>query len=218
MNPASDSNNECDVPINVNAERDLSGMHEIPDIKKSLRAFCGDPSEFLSWEKSVERYSQIFRQADIALESYNTPLNWPKISKCLTLHYAEKGNLGTLEYQMTTLMQGNNSIHEFYQIVYHHLFFILNKLSSMKMGRESLRNMRQCYEDKLLDTFVRGLNGDLPQALHFCLKLQNIDYKTQHANNLDNSHLQRNFSNVSPPVPPKEFNPQASCNTPNSET
>lgn len=52
MNLASDSNNEYDVPINVNSQRDLSDVDKIPDVVKSLRTFTGDPNEFLPWRKS----------------------------------------------------------------------------------------------------------------------------------------------------------------------
>lgn len=201
---------------NVDAEDDiqLTGLDKIPDVVKSLRTFSGEPSEFGSWKKSVERIitlyehlkgtpkyygiltsirNKIIGTADIALESYNTPLNWKEISKCLTLHYADKRDIGTLEYQMTTLVQHNQSIPEFYQCVYQHLSLILNKLASMDMGNESLTIMTETYRDKALDTFVRGLKGDLPrllsmrepedlpEALHLCLKLENIDYRIQHS-------------------------------------
>jgi hypothetical protein len=223
-----------DFDFNIDDESDLSDMEKIPDIVKSLREFSGDPSEYGSWKKSVERILVIYNSlknstkyyailnvirnkivgnADIALESYNTPLNWEKISKCLNLHYADKRDLGTLEYQMTTLIQRNDmNVNAFYQAVYQHLSLILNKLSSMDMSQESLNVMTQAYRDKALDTFVRGLKGDLPrllsvkepedlpQALHLCLKLQNVDYRIQHSHN-----VQQNRYFHAPPVPPKKM-------------
>lgn len=211
LNPEPQISNDMDQPIDRGL--DLEGMDKIPDIVKSLRDFSGQPGQFGSWKKSVDRIlkaydhlkgtpkyygilnvirNKITGDADIALESYNTPLNWEKISKCLTLHYADKRDIGTLEYQMTTLVQKNDTIYEFYQAVYHHLSLILNKLSSMEMSQESLNIMTKAYRDKALDTFIRGLRGDLPrllsmrepmdlpQALHLCLRLQNIDYHIQH--------------------------------------
>ncbi|CAD7091700.1 unnamed protein product [Hermetia illucens] len=150
------------------------------------------------------------------VESYNTPLNWDKIAKCLTLHYADRRDVGTLEYQMTTLVQENSSIHEFYQNVYHHLSLILNKLSCMVMGPESLQNMTQSYRSKALDTFVRALNGDLPtllsisrptdlpQAFQLCQKLQNVNYRTQLAHG-SQSTMRKHFFQT-PPLPPKRNN------------
>ena len=229
--PNLSGDDDQDQIININTDRNLADMDKIPDVVKSLREFSGQPGEFSSWKKSVDRILTIYEHlkgtpkyygilsvirnkivghADIALESYNTPLNWRKISKCLTLHYADKRDLGTLEYQMTTLVQGTQTASEFYQMVYQHLSLILNKLSCMEMSRESLNNMTQAYRDKALDTFVRGLKGDLPrllsikepedqpQALHLCLKLQNVDYRTQYANSSQNT-LRR--SQQPPPIP-----------------
>ncbi len=64
------------------------------------------------------------------------------------------------------------------------------------MGSEALHMMTQSYRNKALDTFIRGLNGDLPrllgirepadlpQALHLCMKLDNQNYRTNHAQNI----------------------------------
>lgn len=230
LNP--DTNDDVDQSIdsqNVNsAEAD-----KVPDLVKSLKEFSGQPEEFNSWKKSVERIlhvyghtrgtpryyailsvirNKIVGHADIALESYNTPLNWDSILKCLNMHYADKRDLGTLEYQLTTLIQGHNTIPDFYQMVYQHLSLILNKLSSSEMGQESLRNMTKAYREKALDTFVRGLKGDLPrllsirepvdlpQALHLCLKLENVDYRQRHALNHGSSR------NNTPPIPARRTN------------
>lgn len=206
-------------------------MDKIPDIVKTIRNFSGQPGEFGSWKKSVDRILKIYEHmkgtpkyysiltairnkitgnADISLESNNTPLKWEQISKCLVLHYADKRDIGTLEYQMTTLIQKNLSILEFYQKVYHHLSLILNKLSSMEMSEESLHVLTQTYRDKALDTFIRGLKGDLPrllsmrepgdlpEALHLCLKLENVDYRIQHSH----GNFKRTTQD-SPPIPQK---------------
>lgn len=226
LNPNDDAD-DVDQPIDPNAN--LAEMDRVPDIVKSLKEFSGQPGEFSSWKKAVDRILKIYEhlrgtpryygmlsvirnkivgQADIALESYNTPLNWERIAKCLTLHYADKRDIGTLEYQMTTLVQGNNTIPDFYQIVFHHLSLILNKLCSSDMSQESLNNMTQAYRGKALDTFVRGLNGDLPrllsikepadlpQALHLCLKLENVNFRTRHAMSSNS-----NVRNTQLPIP-----------------
>lgn len=220
--PNSDNSLDNDQTID-NTDINLNEMDRIPDVVKSLREFSGNPAEYGSWKKSVDRILKIYENlkgkpkyygilsvirnkitgsADTALESYNTPLNWDKISKCLALHYADKRDLGTLEYQMTTLIQKNNSIPEFYKEVYYHLSLILNKLSSVEMGQESLNVMTQAYRDKALDTFIRGLKGDLPrllsmrepidlpEALHLCLKLENVHYRVQHSHgNIRSSNI-----------------------------
>lgn len=179
-------------------------MDKVPDIVKSLHDFSGDPAEFGSWKKSVDRIletyantigtakyfgilhtirSKIKSYADIALDSYNVPLNWSAKSKCLTFHYPDKRDLVTLEYQMSTISQGpNQTVEEYHQVVYRHLSLILNKINCMELGRESELVMTKLYRDKALDTFIRDLRGDLlrllgikeptdlPSALHLCLK------------------------------------------------
>lgn len=235
MNPNAELNNDIDEPINRDQNRNLADMDRIPDVVKSLREFSGQPGEFSSWRKGVERILKMYEHlrgtpkyygilsvirnkisghADAVLESYNTPLNWQKITRCLTLHYADKRDLGTLEYQMTTLVQGRNTIPDFYQEVYHHLSLILNKLSCMEMSQETLTKMTQTYRDKALDTFVRGLSGDLPrllsikepmdlpQALQLCLKLHNVTYRAQHANSYRNPRSNQPFV-PAPPLPPR---------------
>lgn len=223
-----------DQGIDERYRENLSDLDKIPDVVRCLREFSGNQSEYSSWKKSVERVLKIYESskgtpkyfgilnvirnkiigsADAALESYNTPLNWECISRCLTLHYADKRDLSTLEYQMISLVQGNCTIQEFYQVVYSQLSLIMNKLSSMEISNESLDLLTQTYRDKALDTFIRGLKGDLPrllgireptdlpQALHLCLKLENQQYRARYAN----SHA-KNEKPQNHPLPRKNFN------------
>lgn len=236
LNPNADNLNFTDQVIDAQHQNNLNDLDRIPDIVRSLKDFTGEPGQFSSWRKSVDRILQIYDPirgtpkyygiisvirnkivgpADAVLESYNTPLNWPCITRCLTLHYADKRDLGTLEYQMTSLVQGNLSIQEFYQSVYMHLSLILNKISGMEIGNDSLNLLMQTYRDKALDTFVRGLKGDLPrllgirepvdlpQALHLCLKLENQNFRTHYA--ISNQTTSRKFSHP-PPIPPRRHN------------
>ena len=72
--------------------------------------------------------SQFIGEADMTLEAYNTQLDWNAISTCLTTHYADERDIGTLEYQMASMTQ---EYQHFYYNVYSHLSLILNKISSM---------------------------------------------------------------------------------------
>lgn len=230
LNPSADISG-IDQGIDEQYRANLTDLDKVPDIVRCLREFSGDNAEFSSWKKSVERVLSIYEStkgtpryfailniirnkivgaADAALESYNTPLNWESISRCLALHYADKRDLGTLEYQMTTLIQGNNTVQDFYQDVYSHLSLIINNISCMTIGKEAMDILIQTYRDKALDTFIRGLKGDLgkllcirepttlPQALHLCLKLQNQNFRTEHAygkstKNPQNPRASQNF-------------------------
>lgn len=122
------------------------------------------------------------------------------------LHYGDKRDVGTLEYQMTTLAQRGNTIEGFYQQVYQYLSLILDKIDCLELGEESLSAMTVAYRGKALDTFIRGLNGNLPsllsvreptslpQALHLCLKLNNMNYRANHANSM--GRVQQNVKHV----------------------
>lgn len=202
------------VDEQINNQEEIGDLDKIPDIVKSLKDFAGNPAEFSSWKKSVDRIMQIYSnqrgtakyfgiihvirnkiigEADTALESYNTPLNWEAISKCLTTHYADKRDIGTLEYQLTSLIQGNKTTVEFYQEIFGHLSLLLNKINCMDAGPETVNVLTESYRRKALDTFIRGLNGDLPrllgikeprdlpEALHLCQKLENQNFRSDYA-------------------------------------
>lgn len=228
---------EVDEQINAGAGNGIGELDRIPDVVRCLRDFSGDPGEFGSWKKSVERILQMYEpirgshkyfgilsvirnkiigHADIVLESYNTPLNWAAISRCLNTHYGDKRDLGTLEYQMSSLIQGNMSIQEFYQKVYTNLSLILNKISCMDAGMESRSLLITTYRNKALDTFIRGLNGDLPrllgmrepsdlpEALQLCLKLENQTFRTNVA------QYNSRKAHHAPPPPPRRNSQQQS--------
>lgn len=230
IDPNSDIAGEDQI-IEERFRDNLTDLDKVPDVVRCLREFSGSYTEFSSWKKSVDRILKLYDSvkgtpkyfailntirnkitgsADAALESYNTPLNWDSISKCLALHYADKRDLTTLEYQMSTLVQGNTTIQEYYQKVYSHLSLIMNKLSYMDIGREALDLLAQTYRDKALDAFTRGLRGnlslhlgmkepkDLPQALHLCLKMEN-QFARSHFANL---HNQTNKNSNKPLHPP----------------
>lgn len=135
LNPNANFVNMVDQTIETQHLDSLGDLDRIPDVVKCLREFSGRPGEFNSWRKSVERILRIYEplrgtakyygilniirnkivgNADIALESHNTPLDWTAIAKCLTLHYADKRDVSTLEYQMTGLVQGNSTVQQFY--------------------------------------------------------------------------------------------------------
>lgn len=221
LNPNASLSLATDQTIEETHRTNLIDLDRIPDVVKCLKEFSGHAGEFNSWRKSVDRILKIYEplrgtpkyygilsvvrnkivgNADMALESYNTPLDWSAITKCLSMHYADKRDLSTLEYQMTTLIQGRNTVAEFYQLIYKHLSLILDKVGCLEMSNESLRMMTQSYRDRALDTFIRGLNGDLPrllgirepvdlpQALQLCLKLDNQNFRTTHAHTLKRTY------------------------------
>ena len=67
----------------------------------------------------------------------------------------------------------------------------------MEFSEDALNAMTNTYREKALDTFIRGLNNNLPsllmireptslpQTLHMCLKLSNMNYRRNHANSVN---------------------------------
>lgn len=196
------------VPRN---EQDLKDISKLPDCVKELQVFDGDPVQYISWVHSVEsilsdydivRTKPIYRailqsirhkirgRADSALISYNIFDNdWPSIKKCLSLHYADKRDLRTLEYQLGNLVQRNATIDQFYANVNHQFSLIVNKIKTEDYAPETISVLIETYRNRALDVFIRGLNGDLskmlmiqrpstlPEAYSSCLEIQNLNYR-----------------------------------------
>lgn len=139
---------------------------------------------------------KITGDADTALESYRAPLDSGKIKKCLMMHYSDGRDLGTLEYQLNSLSQGNRSVAQYYQRVYSLLSLNLDKVACLELGEDAMVAMTYSYRNRALDTFERGLNGDLsrllsvsepkslPEALQMCLKLDNMHFRWQYAHGI----------------------------------
>ncbi|CAD7001830.1 unnamed protein product [Ceratitis capitata] len=84
----------------------------------------------------------------------------------------------------------------------------------MEVGAEAMHLLTRTYRDKALDTFIRGLKGDLPrllgmrepadlpQALHLCLKLENQNFRSNYAHNTN--YQSRRTQDFRPPLPPKK--------------
>lgn len=114
-------------------------------------------------------------------------------------HSAEKQDIGTLEYQFNTLVQGRDNITAYYQKTYEILLLVLDKIDCLDYN-EVLIAMTNSYRHEALDKFISGLYGNLPsllnvkrpkslsEALNICLKLDNLNFganqgKTMQVNN-----------------------------------
>lgn len=191
--------------------KDLDDIRKLPDCVRDLQIFEGNPVQYISWVHSVEsilrdyeivREKPIYRAilqhirqkvrgpADTALISYNIfDESWDKIKNCLSLHYADKRDLQTLEYELSTMRQKNNTIDEFYARVNHQLSLIINKLKTDNYSVETVEALISCYRNRALDVFIRGINGDvsrmltiqkprtLPEAYTSCLEFQNLHFR-----------------------------------------
>ena len=189
-------------------ETELKDISRLPDSVKELSTFEGNPTQYISWVHSVEtilkdfeivRDKPIYRAiiqsvrqkvtgaADTALVSYNVfDSDWTEIKRILSLHYADKRDIQTLEHQLNQLSQGSSSVDEFYSTVNHQLSLIINKLKTESHSEETIKALVGTYRNRALDIFIRGLKpelsrmiiiqrpGTLPEAYSACLELQNL--------------------------------------------
>lgn len=209
--------------VTPKTEQDLKEIGRLPDSVKELQIFEGNPLHYVSWIYSVESilrdyeivkdkpvYRAILQNirqkirgaADAALLSYNIfDENWNAIKGCLSLHYADKRDVRTLEHQLNNITQGRKSIDEFYATVNHQLSLIINKVKTENYGADTMTVLIDTYRNRALDVFIRGLNGDiskmltiqrpanLPEAYSSCLEIQNLTFRSIpiHNRNFDNS-------------------------------
>lgn len=202
-----------EIPLRGPATEDeLKEVGRLPDSVKDLEIFEGDPVQYVYWIHSVEgilddykivRSRPIYRailktirgkirgKANAALISHNIfDSDWPAIKACLSLHYADKRDIRTLEHQLGQLSQGGSRLDEFYARVNHQFSLIINKLKSGDHSAEVVDALIETYRNRALDVFVRGLKGDLsrmiivqkpktlPEAYTACLDIQNLNFRS----------------------------------------
>jgi len=95
----------------------------VPDCVRELLTFEGDSEKYISWIKRAQsiindyeliREKPLYRSdltqirqkikgnADMALNAYNVrDDDWTEIKRVLALHFADKRDVGTLEYELT---------------------------------------------------------------------------------------------------------------------
>lgn len=229
-------------------ETELKEICKLPDCVKELQIFDGNPVQYVSWIHNVEnilkdfeivRNKPIYRAilqsirqkirgpADSALISYNIfGDSWPAIKKCLSLHYADKRDIRTLEHQLSLLTQGNMRLDEFYATVNHQFSLIINKLKTEDHYVETTNVLIETYRNRALDVFIRGVNGELsrmlmirkpltlPEAYASCLEIQNLNFR--------NVNVRKPYFNNAVTTPINQFYPQSnkptSSNLPSKST
>lgn len=192
-------------------EQDLIDIRKLPDSVRDLQVFDGNAVQYISWIHNVEsilrnyeivKTKPIYRAvlqhirqkirgpADAALISYNNfDEEWAIIKKCLSLHYADKRDVRTLEHELNLLTQGRKTIDEFFARVNHQLSLLINKIKTEDYSQETVNALTENYRNRALDIFIRGLNGDvskmltiqkpqtLPEAYTSCLEFQNLNFR-----------------------------------------
>lgn len=168
-------------------EFELKEVSKLPDCVKELQTFEGQPERYVSWvnraqaildDYEVIKGRPLFRaivchlrqkirgEAEEALDSYGVlDDDWPEIKRVLALHYADKRDVRTLEYQLSQLNQGNKSLEEYYLEVNKHLSLILNGLKAMGHPMEAVRALSEHSREQALDVFIRGVGNDASRLL-----------------------------------------------------
>lgn len=240
------ANNNLAIP---RTEEELDSIKRLPDSVKDLQVFDGNPIQYVSWVHNVESilkdyeivntkpiYRAILKhirqkirgKADNALISYNIfDDEWSVIKKCLSLHYADKRDIQSLENQLITMRQDRDTVDKFYSRINHQLSLIINKIKTDEYSEDAMVALINNYRLRALDVFVRGLNSklshlvkvqrpdNLPEAYAACLELQNMDFRSNIANELRNDfpRPRSNYNNVQQPPPPRR--PQNNFNNQN---
>lgn len=173
--------------VGPRTESDLKDISRLPDCVKELQVFDGNPTQYVSRIHTVEGILQDFKivrgkpiyrailqhirqkirgNADTALISYNIFADdWEAMKKCLSLHYADKRDIRTLEHQLNQLAQKGSKLDEFYATVNHQFSLLINKIKTETYSQETVNALVETYRNRALDVFIRGLNGDLSRML-----------------------------------------------------
>lgn len=222
-----------------NTESELRDIAKLPDPVKEIQVFEGNPVQYVSWVHSIEtvlkdyeivRGKPLYRailqhirqkirgKADAALVSYNIfDGEWDEIKRVLSLHYADKRDIRTLEHQLSSLKQGNSRVDDFYATVNHQFSLIINKIRCETYSCETADALVGTYRDRALDVFIRGLSGDLsrlliiqkpktlPEAYSACLEMQNLNFRNSsvhvQAANMISAPVHYNFNSDNVPSP-----------------
>jgi len=153
----------------------------------------------------------------MALNAYNVrDDDWTEIKRVLALHFADKRDVGTLEYELTQMTQGNQKVEDFYLRINNHVSLIMNKIKSMNNSTEITNAFLAGQRDKALNAFIRGLNGDasrlliiskpadVHEAYSICLELQKMEPRNPTSRApLFRQTFNRTYQNYRPPNPPR---------------
>lgn len=218
-----------------NTPVDPESIEKIPDLVKDLPIFTGEPSELHVWIDDAEKLVNLYKpnvnssvdkknkfhmvcrtirrkirgEANSALVASNVNLNWLMIKSTLLTYYGEKRDLNTLDCQLMNVQQKNRNLEEYYNEVNKILSLIANHIKNDDRYNhpEASKSLIEMYNEKAIDAFVRGLDGDigkflknyravsLAQAYGYCVSFMNTEYR-------------KNYSKLKPEFPTFTQQPQ----------
>lgn len=194
---------------------DPESFGKIPDLVKDLPNFTGEPGELNNWLCDVDSLVKLYQtnsshsveqqnrfhmvcktirrkirgEANDALVASNVSINWNVIKRTLLTYYGEKRDLETLDYQLMTVQQKNDSLETYFDRVNRLLSLIANQIKTDDRFThpEASKALIETYNKKAIDAFIRGLDGDvykfirnyeptsLAAAYSYCIAFQNVE-------------------------------------------
>ena len=93
----------------------------------------------------------------------NVGINWNLIKKTLITYYGEKRDLETLDFQIMNVQQKGRSLEVYYDEVNRLLSLIANQIHTDDRFShpEASKALIETYNRKAIDSFIRGLDGDV---------------------------------------------------------
>lgn len=224
-------------------------IDKIADYIRDLPIFTGDPNEVTNWINDVEGIIQFYKpkpnssiddrnkfhvickiirrkikgEANDALVSSNVNINWTAIKRVLLTYYGEKRDINTLDYQLMTCYQKGKSLEDYFEEINKILSLIANQIRSSGKYQhpEAIKALIETYNEKALDAFMRGLDGELlgqfvknyrpeslAQAYAYCISFQNIEFrknisKSQKLDKVNTGAIPKNQIPSIPRIPPR---------------
>lgn len=240
------------------AQVDYNNGNEIKlDSFKALPTFNGDKAKYRSWRSLVEKMfnsiqnfnrhpnyvaaldivrAKIIDGASDLLENNNTKRNIGAILSRLDFSYADQRPLYVIESEMTSIKQGNRTLHEFYDSINQALNLVVSKINMTYPNEASQKDMLKEANQKAIRTFIMGSNnqfirstlyGNSPKTMAQAYAIaQTIFYDNQHLNldhHTEKRHIERkpafNNQNHKPNFVEKpRFNPNFNYPKPNQQS
>lgn len=196
----------------IGLDPDFSTMGRIPDIVKDIPLFSGDQTTFVQWIDDVDGVVELFSQfksshqyklvlktirrkivgdANKVLINKNALLSWKDMREKLLMHYGDKRDIITLTTQVVCMTRKNDTIETFYAKVQEAHSLLSNCILLDKEFRGSEPGLMVLYSRLCLDTFVRGVGGNLSQflknyqpkslahAYQYALEFRNTEFRTE---------------------------------------
>lgn len=192
---------------------DYLNRGKIPDVVREIPDFYGNPRDLPTWLRDVEDVLELFEdtketpfykillktirrkvkgEASEILMTNNVGDSFKDVKATLTLYYADKRDLITLDHQLRKLVkEKNESIESYYARVKEMSTLISATIANDEEYKDHVSIFSKFYGQIALDVFVRGLGEPLSlfcknykpetiaQAYSYCLDFTNTNMRNE---------------------------------------